>query len=181
MVLATAAGRLEATLSQNLEIKRYCPDFRPVRSVLRQIGARHVVTKRQVDTYFNLASEGSTRFRRLKIREQLRRAELVGYTDSYVGGLREVDYQVIQVPKTLKAVLIGALGVSAVVTKRRELWTLPRTLFNLDTIEGVGKVFEAEVVLSEGEMTDAAERYLELFERHLGGRIEGSNEDMVGG
>lgn len=181
MVLTTARGQLGATLSQNLEIKRYCPDFRPIRLVLRQIGARHVVTKRQVDTYFNLAGDGLARFRRLKIREQLRRAELVGYADSYAGGLRDVDYEVVRVPKSLKAVLTGALGVSAVVTKRRELWTLPGTLFNLDTIEGVGRVFEAEVVLSHGETTDAARELLELFVPHLGERIEGSNEDLVGG
>jgi adenylate cyclase class IV len=168
-------------LSQNLEIKRYCADFGPIRSVLGQIGARHVVTKRQVDTYFKLAADGSTRFRRLKIREQLRRAELVGYSDSYAGGLRDVDYEVIRVPKSLKDVLVGALGVSAVVTKRRELWTLPRTLFNLDTVEGVGKVFEAEVVLSDGEPTDAAQELLELFVPHLGDRIEGSNEDLLRG
>jgi adenylate cyclase class IV len=167
------------TLSQNLEIKRYCADFRPIRVVLRQLGARHVVTKRQVDTYFNVASDGSTRYRRLKIREQLRRAELIGYTDSYSGGLRDVDYQVIPVPKNLKEVLIGALGVSVIVTKRRELWTLPRTLFNLDTIQGVGKVFEAEVMLSNGEVTDKIRRYVELLESHLGERIEGSNEDLL--
>jgi adenylate cyclase class IV len=166
-------------LSQNLEIKRYCPDFRPVRAVLRDIGARHAVTKKQVDTYFRLPDDGSTRFRRLKIREQLRRAELVGYTDSYAGGLRDVDYEVMRVPKQLKDVLVGALGVSVVVTKRRELWTLGRTLFNLDTIEGVGRVFEAEVVLGEGETTDEAQRYLDLVAPFLGERIEGSNEDLL--
>lgn len=39
-------------MSQNLEIKRYCPDFKPIRSVSRQTGSSHIVTKRQADTYF---------------------------------------------------------------------------------------------------------------------------------
>ena len=166
-------------MSQNLEIKRYCQDFSPIRAVLRQIGARHVVTKHQTDTYFNLPGDDRTRFRRLKIREQQRRVELVGYTDSYRDGFRDVDYQVVQASKHLKDVLSGALGIKAVVTKRRELWTLGRTLFNLDSIVGVGKVFEAEVVLSKGGTADEAQRYLDLLAPHLGERIEGSNEDLV--
>jgi adenylate cyclase class IV len=168
-------------LSQNIEIKRYCSDFRPVRVVLRKLGARYVVTKRQVDTYFNLPSDGLTRYRRLKVREQLRRSELIGYTDCYSDGLREVDYQAISIANNLKDVLIGALGVSAIVSKRRELWTLPRTLFNLDTIDGIGKVFEAEVIQPRGEVTVEIRSYLDLLERYLGDRIEGSNEDLLHG
>lgn len=167
-------------MSQNLEIKRYCPDFKPVRAILRSIGAKHVVTKRQTDTYFNLPS-GHARFRRLKIREQLRRVQLVGYTDTYAGGLRDVDYIVTPASKALKETLVGALGVKVVVIKRRELWTLPNTLFNLDTIEGVGTVFEAEIVLSDDGTPDQAQRFLDLLEPHLGDRIEGSNEDLVRG
>jgi len=139
------------------------------------------VTKRQVDTYFNLPSDGLTRYRRLKVREQLRRSELIGYTDCYSDGLREVDYQAISIANNLKDVLIGALGVSAIVSKRRELWTLPRTLFNLDTIDGIGKVFEAEVIQPRGEVTVEIRSYLDLLERYLGDRIEGSNEDLLHG
>lgn len=139
------------------------------------------MTKRQVDTYFNLPSDGLTRYRRLKVREQLRRSELIGYTDCYSDGLREVDYQAISIANNLKDVLIGALGVSAIVSKRRELWTLPRTLFNLDTIDGIGKVFEAEVIQPRGEVTVEIRSYLDLLERYLGDRIEGSNEDLLHG
>jgi adenylate cyclase class IV len=134
-----------------------------------------------VDTYFNLPSDGLTRYRRLKVREQLRRSELIGYTDCYSDGLREVDYQAISIANNLKDVLIGALGVSAIVSKRRELWTLPRTLFNLDTIDGIGKVFEAEVIQPRGEVTVEIRSYLDLLERYLGDRIEGSNEDLLHG
>jgi adenylate cyclase class IV len=166
-------------MSRNVEIKCYCPDFKPIKGVLRVLGARHVVTKRQVDTYFRVPADGPTCFRRLKLREQLGKAELIGYSDTYTGGSRDVDYRVVPADKRLKEVLVGALGVSAIVTKRRELWTLPRTLFNLDTIDGLGKVFEAEVVLRAGETSDEIERYRELFEPYLGERIEGSNEDLL--
>jgi hypothetical protein len=40
-------------------------------------------------------------------------------------------------------------------------------------------VFEAEVMLSNGEVTDKIRRYVELLESHLGERIEGSNEDLL--
>jgi adenylate cyclase class IV len=166
-------------LSNNLEIKRYCPDFRPIRAVLRQLGARHDVTKQQTDTYFNLPAGNGARFSRLKLRQQKRSAELIGYSDSYSGGLRQVDYEVVSASPGIKEVLAGALGISAIVKKRRELWSLKRTLFNLDTIEHVGRVFEAEIVLGPGESGDDALRYLDLLGPYLGEQIEGSNEDLV--
>ena len=166
-------------MSENVEIKRFCEDFLPIRRMLRQLGAKHAVTKQQTDTFLRLPQSGERRFQRLKVREEQRKVHLVGYTDSYRGGLRDVDYLLTPISRPIKDVLVGALGVRTVVRKKRELWMLGTTRFHLDTVEGVGRVFEVEVVLQDGETSDDAERYLRLFEPYLGQRIEGSNEDLL--
>ena len=93
---------------------------------MRQIGGRHIVTKRQTDTHFYLDIDGSTRFRRLKIDKQLCHAELVGYTDGYSGGFREVDYQVVHAHKNLKSVWGSAPSSRSVVNAGRS-FSLPKT------------------------------------------------------
>ena len=161
---------------RNREIKRYCPDFRPVRRVLRAIGAQRVGAKRQTDVYYRVPVG------RLKLREEGGRRSLIAYADAYSGGLRAVRYRVADAQdRAIGALLAEALGVSAVVRKRREVWRKGRVLFNLDRIEGVGQVFEAEVKLAEGDDGEAeTERLLALLAAHLGDLIEGSNEDLVG-
>ena len=167
-------------MAQNVEIKRYCQDFLPVRRMLKQLGARHTATKQQTDTFLRVGDADGNRFRRMKVREEQRRTQLIGYSDTYADGLRSVDYQVAEITRAVKNLLVGALGVSTVVRKKRELWMLGTTRFHLDTVEGVGRVFEVEVVLKDGEIPDDAQRYLRLFEPYLGERIDGSNEDLVG-
>ncbi|MCE2469613.1 MAG: class IV adenylate cyclase [Dehalococcoidia bacterium] len=160
---------------RNREIKRYCPDFRPVRRVLRTLGARRVGVKRQTDTYYPVAAG------RLKLREEGGGRSLIAYTDAYSGGLRAVRYRVADAQDhAIGALLAEALGVTAVVRKRREVWRGGRVLFNLDRIEGVGQVFEAEIALAAaGDGQAEGERLLALLAPHLGAAIEGSNEDLA--
>jgi adenylate cyclase class IV len=174
-------GGVGVIVAQNIELKRYCPDFLPVRRMLRQMGAKHVVTKRQIDTFLCLPEGRERRFKRMKVREEQRRTRLIAYSDSYADGLRDVDYRVSEINRPMKDLLIGALGVSAVVTKKRELWMLGTTRFHLDTVEGVGRVFEVEVVLKPGEKPDDTQRYLRLFDPYLGDKVDASNVDLVGG
>ena len=75
--------------------------------------------------------------------------------------------------------LVGAFGVSAAVVKGRERRALDRALFNLDTIEDVGRVLKAAMMLNEGESADEAQGYLDRFAPFLGERIEGSNKNLV--
>ena len=160
---------------RNREIKRYCPDFRPIRRILRAIGAQRLAVKRQTDTYYRVPVG------RLKLREEGGRRSLIAYADSYDGGLRAVRYRIADAQDAAVGPLLAeALGVSAVVRKRREVWREGRVLFNLDRIEGVGQVFETEVELRKGEDSQAeTERLLSLAAPHLGDPIEASNEDLL--
>ena len=184
-----------AAIRRNREIKRRCPDFRPIRRILRGLGARASPPKTQVDTYYRLPNgpgrlppnegylpaETGQGPRRLKLRVERGKRQLIYYTDVYADGLRAVRYVIADAadPK-MRALLDSALGVSVVVRKRREVWRLPRVLFNLDRIESVGQVFETEVMLRPGEDSDERlNAYLTLFAPHLGEPIDASNEDLV--
>ena len=170
--------------ASNRELKHYCPDFGPVRRVLRDLGARREPPRTQVDTYFRLPhppqDQPGERWR-LKLRVERGRRTLVHYADSYDAAVRSVRYALADVPDpAVGRMLAAALGVSAVVRKRREQWHAHRTLFNLDTIEGVGRVFEAEVAADDAEEAEALiARYETLFGAYLGPPVGASNEDLL--
>ena len=166
--------------ANNRELKHYCPDFRPVRRALRALGARREPPRTQVDTYYRLPEQPGPRWR-LKLRLERGRRTLVHYADAYDAGLRSVRYALADVPDpAVGRMLAAALGVSVVVRKRREQWHAPRTLFNLDMIEGVGNVFEAEVAADDPAEADALiARYQALFGPYLGPPVGTSNEDLL--
>ncbi|MCH7656479.1 MAG: CYTH domain-containing protein [Chloroflexi bacterium] len=168
----------------NRELKHYCPDFRPVRRVLRDLDARREPPRTQVDTYYRLPEQlqGQAGPRwRLKLRVERGRRTLVHYADSYDGDDRSVRYALAEVgDPAVGRMLASALGVSVVVRKRREQWHAHRTLFNLDTIEGVGRVFEAEVAADDPAEAEALiARYKALFGPYLGPPVGASNEDLL--
>lgn len=161
----------------NRELKHYCPDFRPVRRLLRQIGAVAYGEQRQVDYFYHLP-DGS---RRLKLRVQHGGQTLIYYYDRYGQKSRSVEFQLFEVrDPQLRRVLETALGVRAVVRKRRELWMKGTTKFHLDRVDGVGQVFEVEIAARRGDgAARQLARYRELFGPHLGEPIVGSNEDLL--
>ena len=80
----------------------------------------------------------------------------------------------------VKEMLDAALGIRVVVRKQRELWRKENAVFNLDTVDGVGPVFEVEVK-AEGEYDADAQvaEYRRIFAPYLGADIAGSNEDLM--
>jgi len=183
MIVAMSTMPANDAYRRNREIKRSCADFRPIRRILKRIGATRLNVRTQVDTFFRLPPGPEGEPRRLKLRIENRRRQLIYYEDRYDGGLRSVRYQLADVYSAAVGPLLEtALGVSAVVRKRRERWHKGDTLFNLDTVERLGTVFEAEVVLMPEDDPDAVvAEYLALFGPYLGEPILGSNEDLAGG
>ncbi|MBM3939974.1 MAG: class IV adenylate cyclase [SAR202 cluster bacterium] len=168
---------------RNREIKRRCADFRPVRRQLRALGAVRDHVALQIDTLYRLPGRDKNGPpRRLKLRRERGTRRLIYYEDTYDEGLRAVRYQIVEVrDEAITRLLEAALGISTTVRKRRERWHLGNTLFNLDRVEGVGPVFEAEVVLGPDEDPDEhVRRYLTLFGPYLGEALETSNEELVG-
>ncbi len=166
----------------NRELKAFCPDFAPARQTLRDLGAEFVEVKEQVDYFYRLPdSSEDARIRRLKLRVEGTGTHVIYYYDRQESEGRTSRFQVWDVGEgQIKELLDAALGIKVIVRKQRELWRKDNTIFNLDSVEGVGQVFEVEVQEREGQDIDAQLReYRQRFDSHLGKHIEGSNEDLV--
>lgn len=139
----------------NLELKYFCPDFSPIRKVLSEIGAKKVVVKNQKDYFFNLPANKANP------------AKIILYPIK---------------DKKFLTFLSNTLGVKAIVDKKREQWKKDNTVFNLDNVQGVGKIFEIEVTTNEGGKNKAQQvfnNYQKKFLPHLTKIIKGSNLDLV--
>ena len=169
-------------LQLNRELKAYCNDFGTARRLLRNHRAEFVEIKEQVDHYYLLLPvEAADGTRRLKLRIEKGKGELIYYCEGQEAGARTSRFQIAEAsdPK-MGDVLAAALGIRAVVRKERELWRKDNVVFNLDTVEGVGQILEVEVQARDSRDIDLQiSEYQRLFEPCLGERIVGSNEDLV--
>lgn len=167
----------------NLELKYFCPDFSPIRKVLSEIGAKKVVVKNQKDYFFNLPANKLNP--RLKLRIEGKNQTLVYYERPNFEANKANPAKVILYPTKDKKILIflsSVLGVKAIVFKKREQWKKDNTVFNLDDVQGVGKIFEIEVTTSEDNKDKAQKvfnNYQKKFRPHLTKIIKGSNLDLV--
>ena len=172
------------TMQTNREIKAYCPDFGPVRRALTDLGASYVEHTDQVDYYYNLADtpEGGCR-RRLKVRIDKDAPQVIYYEEGQDSGARTSSFRVWGLNgHETKEMLDAVMGIRAVVNKQREIWSKDNVVFNLDEVEGVGRIFEAEIRTEADFDVEAQLReYLDLFGPYLGEQIVGSNEDLVDG
>ena len=166
----------------NREIKAYCPDFAPVRQLLRDRGAIFIETKEQVDYYYHLPELGEEEgTRRLKLRIEGEKRELIYYRDYQETDTRVSQFQLWQMPDhEVIEVLDAVLGNRVVVRKQRELWHKDNIKFNLDNVECVGRVFELEAQEWDGHDIEAqVEEYRRRLVPHIGPYIACSNEDLV--
>ena len=100
-----------------------------------------------MDFYYHLPEAGNeTGTRRLKLRIEPGQDQLIYYYDRQEQGARTSNFQLWDVVASspIREVLDAALGVKTVVRKQRELWRRENVVFHLDTVEGVGPVFEVE-------------------------------------
>jgi adenylate cyclase, class 2 len=166
----------------NREIKTYCPDFTPVRQLLRDLGAAFIEIKEQVDFFYHLPVIGGEEgTRRLKLRVEDGKRQLIYYYDRQETGARTSRFQLWEVHDLqVKEVLDAAPGVRAIVCKQRELWRKENVIFNLDTVDDVGQVFEVEALAEDDHNVEAqVEEYRRCFGPYLGPYIISSNEDLV--
>jgi adenylate cyclase class 2 len=168
----------------NLELKHFCSDFHGVRKVLKTIGAKKEVVKNQKDFFFELPKRkiGNPR---LKLRIENRKETLIYYDRPNFKKEKETKatiklYKVHD--KELLPFLKESLGVKAIVEKKREVWRKDNTVFHLDDVKGVGKIFEVELQrfgkINQKDINIFKKYQTELLP-HLGPVIRGSNVDLV--
>lgn len=169
----------------NLELKHYCSDFNKVRIVLRQIGAQKEITKKQKDYFFELPEGKNKVSPRLKLRIEANKKTLVYYerpdftkTKNAIADIKLYDVT----DNRLLPFLEKALGVKAIVEKKREVWRKTNTVFHLDTVKKVGGIFEIELQ-KKGKITAEDRKIFKSYQDQLvpflGKIIKGSNVDLV--
>ena len=166
---------------RNLEIKTHVTSLAPVRARLRTLrpAARQPVV-RQTDSYFRVPKG------RLKLRVfgSERRGELICYFRPNRSAARTSDFQVLPVADAAGTLglLEDMFGLRTRVRKRREVWLYQNARIHLDTVAGIGRFVEIEVMVTSG-MTQAR-RLMGELRRALGLRsadlIAGSYSDMLG-
>ncbi len=126
----------------------------------------------QTDTFFRVPSG------RLKLREiDGASAELIHYRRDDRPGPRSCEYSIVPVadPAAMKSLLSAALGVRAVVRKRRRLYLVGQSRIHLDDVEGLGRFVEIEVVMKPGQTREAATQIV----RDLAASLDIRDSDLV--
>jgi predicted adenylyl cyclase CyaB len=139
---------------RNLEFKARLEDGKAVLAKARSIGAELWGDMRQTDTYFDVGRG------RLKLRDMPGfQAQLVYYERDEESDSRPSEYFVTPMADPVGALeLLGhALGVRAVVHKKRTLVLLDTTRIHFDNVEGLGQFLEIEVPAA-GDEQAARER-----------------------
>lgn len=170
--------------NQNLELKHRCDDFKEIRKVLKNLGATKEGINKQKDYFFDLPQAKKKQKARLKYRIEGKRNVLVYYArPDFVKG-KDVTSDVALLETDVKALkfLEKSLGVIAVVEKKREIWRKDNTVFHLDEVKNVGKIFEIELQ-KKGKLNekdkDLFSNYQKALLPHLGKVVKGSNINLV--
>jgi adenylate cyclase class IV len=170
----------------NLELKHYCKNFQPIRIVLKSIGAKKEIVKNQKDYFFNLPNVNNKKCPRIKLRIENSKQSLIYYErPAFVKGKNIAsDVKLYDVQdKQLLPFLITALGVRAIVEKRREVWRKNNTVFHLDNVKSVGGIFEIELQKIGGKINEKDKNIFKSYQDKLlpflGPLIKGSNVDLV--
>jgi len=135
----------------SLEIKARCSDPARIRKILLTRGASFKGLDRQIDTYFRVPSG------RLKLREGNIENALIYYKRSDQKNSKKCDSTLFPCAKktSLKKVLTGALGVLAVVNKKREIYFIQNAKFHIDRVKKLGNFVEIEVFGRKGSRDTA--------------------------
>ena len=132
----------------NFEFKAHLHDEAHVRATLKRLRARFLGTDRQVDTYFRVPSG------RLKVREGRLENSLIHYRRTNSARARRSTVEMMLLPRrnSVRAILSGALGVLAVVDKRREIYFVGNVKIHLDRVRGLGTFLEVEAMTRSGDI-----------------------------
>jgi adenylate cyclase class 2 len=129
---------------QNLELKARYPNHAFAKKMCLQLSAGNAGLLVQTDTYFNTPNG------RLKLREAGgKSAELIHYVRPNVKHDRGSTYEILPLAdgKAALAFLTKSFGILTVVKKKRHLYLVENIRIHLDTVSGLGKFLEFEIVI----------------------------------
>jgi predicted adenylyl cyclase CyaB len=162
----------------NFEFKARLHNEQQVRAALKALDARFVGTDHQVDTYFQVPRG------RLKVREGRIENSLIFYRRSNVRRARRAEVEMMLLPprNPLRAILTRALGILAVVDKRREIYFVKNVKIHLDRVRQLGKFLEVEAISHKGDVKKIrgqARRFQKLFGITTNDIVAESYSDLI--
>lgn len=167
-------------MARNIEIKARIARVEALVPRAAAIATEGPVEIVQDDTFFVCANG------RLKLRAfSSTSGELIFYRRANQQGPKESFYlrSPTTEPDTLRESLTLAYGQTGRVRKHRMLFLAGRTRIHLDRVEGLGDFLELEVVLGEGESSEAGVREAQELMAALGVEpgqlIEGAYVDLL--
>jgi len=152
-------------MPRNIELKARLRDPAAARASAQSVGTGYLGIERQTDTYFHVPHG------RLKLREIAGGAAvLIFYRRPDDTAAKAGDYRLVPVsaPAEMKQALSAALGIRAVVEKRREIFLADNVRIHLDEVAGLGSFLEFEAVLSSNVDDAAGHAQLDRLSRHFG-------------
>jgi predicted adenylyl cyclase CyaB len=128
----------------NVEVKARARDFEKQMQRAAQLARGSVSHLVQEDIFFNVPA-GRLKLRKLEDGS----AELIQYHRDDSPEPRQSEYLFFRTKdaEDLEKVLAKALGVRAIVRKKRSVYCVGQTRIHLDRVEGLGPFVELEVVL----------------------------------
>ena len=161
-------------MGRNIEIKARARDFERQTELAKALATETPTHLAQEDTFFNVP-RGRLKLRKLGDGS----AELIQYDREDSAEPKESRYNFLRTrdPRSLKEVLAGALGVRAVLRKKRTVYFFGQTRIHLDQVEGLGAFIELEVVLDPGQDI----QYGTSVAEDLMSKLEIRKEDLVAG
>jgi adenylate cyclase len=165
---------------RNIELKARLESLDAARETARQLATGSLGIERQTDTYF------VCRFGRLKLRQREGLPDqLVWYARANHAAPKPSDYYLVEVADAaaLRAALTAALGVLAVVDKRREIFLVDNVRIHLDQVSDLGDFLEFEAVLGPDDGDDEGRTQLADLSRMFGidarSLVAGSYSDLL--
>ena len=164
----------------NIEIKARTSKADVIRQYLLNHEAELHGTDEQTDTYFNVA-EG-----RFKLREGNIENNLIYYKRVENTAIKQSNVELVKADDGpgLRNILTKALGVKAVVKKKREIYYIRNVKFHLDTLQGLGSFVEIEASnrfedIPAEKLRHQCEAYMKEFGVEEEDLVNMSYSDMV--
>jgi predicted adenylyl cyclase CyaB len=149
----------------NIEFKAVTNKLAKLEILLQQYNPLFIGEDHQIDTYFNTATG------RLKLREGNIENALIHYEREDTAGAKASHIILYhhKPDKALMDILIKAMGIKAVVNKRRRIYFIDNVKFHFDTVDGLGTFVEVEAIdkggsIGKEKLQEQCDLYAALFE-----------------
>lgn len=164
----------------NIEFKAKSTNNEAAEKILLQHNPVFIGEDHQIDTYFNVPNG------RMKLREGNIENALIHYERENTAGSKSSQVLLYQhqPSEDLKTVLSKALGIKAVVDKKRKIYFIDNVKFHFDTVQELGTFIEVEAIdkdgsISKEKLQEQCDYYATLLNVQATDYLSVSYSDMI--